>query len=51
MIEKVLLIVLVAGGIIAAASSIDLSFHKLSDRVECAMTGASICVLDDDKEL
>lgn len=50
MVEKALLLVLVALGIIVAASAIATAFHKMADKVECAFDHSTICILDDAKE-
>lgn len=50
MVERALLFALVALAVVLGASAIATSFHKMTDRIECAFDRASICVLDDAKE-
>lgn len=42
--------VFVIFGATALAGAISDSFHKTADRIECASTGATVCVLDDAAE-
>lgn len=50
MVERALLYALLALGIALGASFIADAIHTVSDRVECATSGASVCILDDAKE-
>ncbi len=46
MIEKALIIALVAVGVVVAATSIASALDKLSDRAKCGFTQAKVCVID-----
>ena len=50
MAERALLYLLIAAGLVVVASGISSAFHKMADRIECAQSGAEICILDDAKE-
>lgn len=50
MVERALLYVALALGLVVVASSIATSFHKMADRIECGMKQAEVCILDDAKE-
>lgn len=51
MVEKAILIVLVAVALIAGLSTVNEQFHKMSDKAGCALDGARVCVLDKVPEL
>ena len=50
MVEKAILIALVALAIVGACSAISTAIHKTADRIECGFDRATVCLLDKDKE-
>lgn len=50
MVERALLYLLIAVGLVTVASAIATSFHKTADRIECGFQKAEVCILDDAKE-
>lgn len=50
MIEKALLLALVATGVVLAASAISDGIEVTADRIQCGLDRAAVCILDDAKE-
>lgn len=50
MVERALLAVLIALGLVFSASLVATSFNKLAERLGCAFEQAKVCVIDGEAE-